>query len=71
VIVNSIVSMARELKRSVVIEGIETEDDALRLRDIGCEFAQGFFFSPPLPSAEALKFIAMHFRHDEDQARPA
>ncbi|HWD49290.1 MAG TPA: GGDEF and EAL domain-containing protein [Rhizomicrobium sp.] len=71
VIVNSIVSMARELKRSVVIEGIETEEDALRLRDIGCEFAQGFFFSPPLPSAEALKFIAMHFRHDEDQARPA
>jgi len=71
VIVNSIVSMARELKRSVVIEGIETEEDAVRLRDIGCEFGQGFFFSTPLPSAEALKFVAMHFTHKEAQARPA
>ncbi len=71
VIVNSIVSMARELKRNVVIEGIETQEDALRLRDMGCELGQGFFFSTPLPSAEALKFIAMHFAHNEDQARPA
>ena len=61
VILESIVSLARELKRSIVVEGVETEGDASRLKEIGCDFAQGFYFSAPLPAAEALKFIARYF----------
>ncbi|HSZ73842.1 MAG TPA: GGDEF and EAL domain-containing protein [Rhizomicrobium sp.] len=61
VILNSIVTMAHELKREVIVEGVETERDANWLKEIGCEFAQGFYFSPPLSAAEALNFIALYF----------
>ncbi|HEX3675621.1 MAG TPA: EAL domain-containing protein [Rhizomicrobium sp.] len=64
VVLGSIVKMAQELGRSVVVEGVEGEADANWLADLGCEFAQGFFFSAPLPAADALAFIARHYRTD-------
>jgi diguanylate cyclase (GGDEF)-like protein len=70
VILSSIVSLAHDLNRGVVIEGVETEADAKWLRDIGCEYAQGFYFSVPLPASEALTFIAMHYDQDAAKAPP-
>jgi EAL domain-containing protein (putative c-di-GMP-specific phosphodiesterase class I) len=61
-VMNSIVALAHELKRTVIVEGVETERDAVWLKQLGCEYAQGFYFSAPLPSDEALRFIASHFR---------
>ncbi len=61
VILSSTVSMAHELGRSVVVEGVESEDDAAWLNSLGCEFGQGFYFSQPLAPAEALAFIARHY----------
>jgi EAL domain-containing protein (putative c-di-GMP-specific phosphodiesterase class I) len=55
----------------VVVEGVETERDAAWLRERGCHFAQGFYFSLPLTSDEILKFIAQNYRHEALQARPA
>ena len=60
-ILNSIVSLARDLKRVVVIEGVESEGDAARVTATGCEFAQGFYFSVPLSGSDALGFIARNF----------
>lgn len=60
-ILNSIVSMARDLKRVVVIEGVESENDAARVAATGCELAQGFYFSVPLSGSDALGFIARHY----------
>ena len=61
VVLSSIVGMAHELGRSVVIEGVESEEDAAWLASLGCEFGQGYYFSPPLAAAEALSFIARHY----------
>jgi diguanylate cyclase (GGDEF)-like protein len=61
VVLRSIVALAHELKRDVVAEGVETADDARRVRDIGCEFAQGFYFSPPLSLADALNYVARRY----------
>ena len=57
----SIIALAHNLNRSVVVEGVENEKDAAWLRQLGCEYAQGFLFAQPLPSGEALKFIALRF----------
>jgi diguanylate cyclase (GGDEF)-like protein len=67
-IVGSIVNLAHDLGRDVVVEGVETQADAEWLRDLGCEYAQGYYFSPPLPRAEALDFIARHYRAETGQA---
>jgi diguanylate cyclase (GGDEF)-like protein len=60
-ILNSIVALARDLNRVVVIEGVETEVDAERVAALDCEFAQGFYFSVPLSGSDALGFIARHY----------
>jgi diguanylate cyclase (GGDEF)-like protein len=61
VILGSIVSLAHDLKRNVIVEGVENESDAEWLKTMGCEFAQGFHFAPPLPASEALNFIALRY----------
>ena len=60
VVLRSIVKLSHDLGRSVVLEGVETEADALRLKDLGCEYAQGFFYSEPLARNDVPVFIAGH-----------
>ena len=47
-IVSAVVSFARALDIEVVAEGVETQAHVDALRDLGCEYAQGFFFHRPL-----------------------
>jgi diguanylate cyclase (GGDEF)-like protein/PAS domain S-box-containing protein len=54
----SILSLADELKLAVVAEGIETDEDAALLRNMGCQQGQGFLFGAPMPAAQIFGFIA-------------
>jgi diguanylate cyclase (GGDEF)-like protein/PAS domain S-box-containing protein len=45
----AVVAMASALGLPVVAEGVETEDQATQLRDLGCDLAQGFYFARPVP----------------------
>jgi diguanylate cyclase (GGDEF)-like protein/PAS domain S-box-containing protein len=47
-IVRAIVMIGRNLGKQVIAEGVETADQLQLLRDVGCDFAQGFFFAKPL-----------------------
>jgi EAL domain-containing protein (putative c-di-GMP-specific phosphodiesterase class I) len=49
IIVHSTLELAHNLGLSVVAEGIEDEPTLLWLKSLGCELAQGFFISKPLP----------------------
>jgi EAL domain-containing protein (putative c-di-GMP-specific phosphodiesterase class I) len=52
-IVRTIIELARVLGMDVVAEGIETCEQYLLLRQMGCRFGQGFLFARPMP-AEAI-----------------
>jgi EAL domain-containing protein (putative c-di-GMP-specific phosphodiesterase class I) len=56
-IAQSSIWMAHQLELTIVAEGIETEATYQTLQDEGCEVAQGFWISHPLPLAEFLEFI--------------
>ena len=47
-----ILGIARSMKIPVVAEGVETEEQLLLLRKLGCPLVQGFYFSRPLPASE-------------------
>lgn len=51
-ILNDIISMAHRLNLKVVAEGIETEEQAERLRTLDCDYAQGYYFAKPMPIEE-------------------
>jgi EAL domain-containing protein (putative c-di-GMP-specific phosphodiesterase class I) len=56
-IAQSSIWMAHQLELTIVAEGIETEATYQTLQDEGCEVAQGFWISHPLPLVEFLEFI--------------
>lgn len=65
-LVRTTVALARELGMNVVAEGIETEAVSERLRDIGCDVGQGWYFGRPMQSDALLRWLA-----PADRAEPA
>lgn len=59
-IVSTIISLAHNLGMDVVAEGIETKKQLEKLKELGCEFGQGYLFSMPLPSQEATEVLAKY-----------
>ncbi|HEX8907357.1 MAG TPA: EAL domain-containing protein, partial [Longimicrobiaceae bacterium] len=56
--VRTVSTIARNLELAVVAEGVETDDQLRFLRSLGCEYAQGFLFSPALLPAAMLELVA-------------
>jgi len=52
----AIIAMANRLGLETVAEGVETEEHMLRLRELGCDQVQGYFFSRPLAPAAFVKW---------------
>ena len=48
------VSMIRDLNMHIVAEGVETEEQLEILKDMGCEYLQGYYFSKPVPEKDFL-----------------
>ncbi len=48
IVMRSIIAMAHGLEQSLVAEGVETESDMTELKQLGCEFAQGYLFGEPV-----------------------
>jgi EAL domain-containing protein (putative c-di-GMP-specific phosphodiesterase class I) len=62
VLVSGIVYVASGLGLSVVAEGVETPEQLARVKSLGCELAQGYYFSEPLPSEAAGELLATYDR---------
>ncbi len=73
-ITEAIVALAKKLHLETVAEGVELEEEANWLRDMGCDVGQGFYFARPMPADELL----MRFRvasatirtRTQDEAEP-
>jgi diguanylate cyclase (GGDEF)-like protein len=60
-IVRAVLALGHGLKKNVVAEGVESVAQLLRLREFGCDQAQGFLFgrpSPAFPSSESVRAAA-------------
>ena len=55
-----IMQMFREERMAVIVEGVEDKHMAQMLAQMGCEYEQGYYFSPPLPAEDLAKFLEEH-----------
>jgi EAL domain-containing protein (putative c-di-GMP-specific phosphodiesterase class I) len=62
ILVKTIIRMAQSLGMQVVSEGVETADQLKFLIEQGCELAQGFFFSKPLPLMDMQELVSQPVR---------
>ena len=59
-LVRAILLISHILDKCGLAEGVETAEQLEYLRQAGCDIIQGYFFSKPLPEAEALDFLRKH-----------
>jgi EAL domain-containing protein (putative c-di-GMP-specific phosphodiesterase class I) len=64
-LVNAIISIARSLGQFVVAEGVDTVEQATYLRERGCQIAQGYLYSKPMPR-KVFQSLLMSFGEAAD-----
>jgi EAL domain-containing protein (putative c-di-GMP-specific phosphodiesterase class I) len=62
-VVSAVVDMARRLRLKTVAEGVETAAQAAILAEIGCDYAQGYFYSKPV-LARHCRSLLEHLRRE-------
>jgi EAL domain-containing protein (putative c-di-GMP-specific phosphodiesterase class I)/CheY-like chemotaxis protein len=60
VMVEKIIEMGHELDMEVIAEGVMTREQFGVLRQKGCDGAQGYLFSPPLPAEKLMEWLAIY-----------
>lgn len=61
-LVKAIITMAHSLGLQVIAEGVEDSEQLHFLRQQGCDYAQGYFYSKPAPEADFIEWIAHNNR---------
>jgi diguanylate cyclase (GGDEF)-like protein len=69
-IVQSVISLARGLGLTVIGEGVETAEQAVTLKQLGCHLAQGYYYARPLAPAQVEPILATLCPRDEPAAGP-
>lgn len=59
-IMRNTVRMMKEIRKELVVEGVEHAEPLEELTAMNCDYIQGFYFSRPLPQQEFVKFIVEH-----------
>src|SRR3712207_3960728 len=67
-LMRAIIGLGQTLRMETVAEGIEQRDQLDRLRILGCDQGQGYYFAPPAPAGVADELIG---RAAEDASRPS
>ena len=56
-VVQSMIEMAKRLKLGTLTEGVETKEHFDFLKEMGCDYVQGYYFSKPLPYEDVMKVL--------------
>jgi len=69
-IVSGLVKMIKEVGSKIVAEGVETKEQARFLRSIGCDMAQGYLYSRPLPAEDFEQKLTENAEVDIESSYP-
>ena len=66
----SMIQTFQEMHFSVTVEGIETREMADTFRELGCDFFQGYYYSPPIPMHDFIMKYGLSSEHGNSGATP-
>ena len=55
--ISTIISIAKNFDLNIVAEGVENLETAQQLKKMGCDFAQGYYYSKPVPASQVQELI--------------
>lgn len=58
VTLKNLISMFHDVRRKIVAEGVESEEQMNALTELGCDYLQGYYYSKPVSEEEFLAFVA-------------
>ncbi|PTO97059.1 diguanylate phosphodiesterase [Vibrio sp. 10N.286.48.B8] len=64
----AVLKLAQILNFSVIAEGLETQNHVKTLRQIGCKYAQGYFFARPLPTDDWVSYFLLNSEQSQKEA---
>ena len=56
-VMEAIVTLSKQLNMEVICEGVETEEQVELLKHVGCNYAQGYYYSKPVPLEEFFELM--------------
>lgn len=66
-IISHVISLALALKMKTICEGVETEEQAKLLKDLGCDMAQGYLYARPMPVSDYERLLYSYDNKGETQ----
>lgn len=60
VTLKNLISMFHDVRRKIVAEGVESEEQMITLTELGCDYLQGYYYSKPVSEEEFLTFVARY-----------
>ena len=69
--VEMIITLPHKMGMKVIAEGLETVRQCERLRELGCEFGQSYYFSQPMESKAVTQFLRQQVGGTRAPAREA
>uniref|UniRef100_UPI002602E7E2 EAL domain-containing protein n=1 Tax=uncultured Faecalicoccus sp. TaxID=1971760 RepID=UPI002602E7E2 len=62
-IMEEMIQLSKKLNLKTVVEGVETKENEEMIRQFGCDYAQGYYYSKPIPVDE---FVQKYLRKPEE-----
>ncbi len=61
-LIKALISISKVFGLKVIAEGVETPEQAITLKELNCDYAQGYLFGKPMPPKEVENFISLRFK---------
>ncbi len=57
-VIRNTIHMLKDIGKEIVVEGVETEEEAKWFTEQNCDYIQGFYYAKPMPEKEFLEFLS-------------
>lgn len=63
-VIKSVAGLCHSIGSTTVVEGVETREQETRMKMLGCDVAQGYYFARPMPAGKFLDYLRAHRRSE-------